>query len=204
MKQFSLFLNILLLLAVAVLFYLQFSTGKKGETKNAVNNSFPQAKDSCSNGHLIAFVQMDSIYDNVTYIRQLQTALDKEQEDIAAQYERGALQFQKERNDYFQQAKGMTDEQREQAELKLGELQRTIETNRQTQMQGLATKKGNKMEEIQSKLRKFLNDYNSDRRYAYIFATGVGLDYMMYKDSASNITTDVIAGLNKEFDKKDK
>ncbi|MES2847603.1 MAG: OmpH family outer membrane protein, partial [Bacteroidota bacterium] len=60
------------------------------------------------------------------------------------------------------------------------------------------------MESIQKDLRKFLDEFNNDRRYSYIFATGTGLEYMIYKDSTHNITPDVIKGLNEYFKKKGK
>jgi outer membrane protein len=52
------------------------------------------------------------------------------------------------------------------------------------------------MEGIQKNLRDFLNDYNKDKKYMYIFTTGTGLDYMVFKDSTLNITNDVIRGMN--------
>lgn len=205
MKQFSLILNILLTVAVAVLFYLHFSSSKVPVVKSG--NSSPGVstiKDSCKKGHLIAFIEIDSIYDNVAHIRQEQKSLESEQENIARQYENSAVKFEKDKNDYIQKAQGMTPQQREQEEAKLVQAQQTIEASRQSQMQNLASKRSRTMEEIQGRLKKFLQEYNSDNRYAFIFATGAGLDYMMYKDSAHNITQDVITGLNKAFEKKGK
>lgn len=204
MKQFSLALNILLLVAVGVLYYLHFSSGKKNMARTASSSVASQSKDSCKKGHLVAFIEIDSIYDNVAHIRQEQKKLEADQEAVAKQYESSAIKFERDKNDYIQKAQGMTPQQREQEEAKLVQAQQSIEASRQSQMQGLATKRSRTMEDIQSRLKAFLNEYNSDRRYAYIFATGAGLDYMMYKDSASNITADVIAGLNKSFEKKDK
>ena len=33
----------------------------------------------------------------------------------------------------------------------------------------------------------------------YIFTTGTGMDYMVYKDSSMNITDDVIEGMNEKM-----
>ena len=52
------------------------------------------------------------------------------------------------------------------------------------------------MDDIQQKLKDFLEEYNKDKRFTYIFSCGNGLDYMVYKDSSYNITPDVIAGIN--------
>lgn len=204
MKQFSLVFNLLLAAAVGVLYYLHFSPGKNPAAKPVGASISSQTKDSCAKGHLVAFIEIDSVYDNVAHIKQEQKKLEADQEAVAKQYENSAIKFEKDKNDYIQKAQGMTPQQREQEEAKLVQAQQSIEASRQSQMQGLASKRSRTMEEIQDRLKKFLNEYNNDRRYAYIFATGAGLDYMMYKDSASNITADVIAGLNKSFEKKDK
>lgn len=206
MKQFSLFLNILLVAAVGVLYYLHFSGGKKSTAKaDGSRSSFtPATKDSCKKGHLIAFIEIDSIYDNVTHIKQEQKTLELEQEKIAKQYQSSAIQFENAKNDFIQKAQGMTPQQREEGQNRLLEKQQEIENTKQSQVQALAGKRNQTMEYIQGKLKKFLAEYNSDGRYAYIFATGAGLDYLMYKDSSHNITADVIVGLNKEFGKKDK
>lgn len=204
MKQLSLLLNILLIAAVGVLFYLHFSSGKNPVAKNSGTTQSSPVKDSCSKGHMIAFIEIDSVYDNVDHIRQEQKTLEAEQENIAKQYQSNAMKFENDKNTFIQKAQGMTPQQREEEQTKLMQAQQDIENNRQNQMQNLAGKRSRTMEDIQSRLKKFLEEYNSDKRYAFIFATGAGLDYMMYKDAASNITKDVIVGLNKAFEKKDK
>ena len=55
------------------------------------------------------------------------------------------------------------------------------------------------MEDMQSKLKEFMNEYNKEKKYTYIFATGTGLDYFFYKDSTLNITSDIVKGLNKKM-----
>ena len=52
---------------------------------------------------------------------------------------------------------------------------------------------------MQAKVRTFMKAYNKTRNYSYILATGTGLDYIFYKDSALNITDDVVKGLNAEM-----
>ena len=60
------------------------------------------------------------------------------------------------------------------------------------------------MEDMQRRLKDFMNDYNKDKRYTYILATGTGLDYLFYKDSVLNITADVVKGLNEKMKEPEK
>ena len=60
------------------------------------------------------------------------------------------------------------------------------------------------MDDIQKKLKAFLLEYNQDNKFNYIFTTGNGLEYMVYKDSALNITDDVVEGMNEILNKGNK
>ena len=55
------------------------------------------------------------------------------------------------------------------------------------------------MEDIQTKLKDYLAEYNQEKNFQYIFTTGNGLDYMVYKDSSLNITGEVIEGMNEKL-----
>ena len=55
------------------------------------------------------------------------------------------------------------------------------------------------MEDMQSKVKTFMKDYNKTKNFTYILATGTGLDYLFYKDSTLNITSEVIKGLNDQM-----
>ena len=77
--------------------------------------------------------------------------------------------------------------------------QQQIDEKKQNLSQRLSEKSYKFMDDIQKKLKDFLTEYNSQRNFTYIFTTGTGLDYMVYKDSSLNITADVIAGMNEKM-----
>ena len=205
MKQFSLFLNILLVAAVAVLFYFHFTDDKKPAAKIQAASSSPSPeKDSCAIGHLIGYVIIDSIYDNVGYIKQKNKEIENQQSTAASSLQSEAMKLENDKNDFIKRGNTVTQAEYDVFEKSYIERQKGLEEKRQTQIQSLASNRNQTMEGIQKDLRKFLDEYNSDRRYSYIFATGTGLEYMLYKDSTHNITPDVIKGLNDYFRKKGK
>jgi outer membrane protein len=82
----------------------------------------------------------------------------------------------------------------------------------QTKMQNLEEQKrsmenaisvdGVKMlEELKGKIDGFLVDFNKEKGYSYIFSTSNSLNVLFYKDSANNITNEVVDGLNKLYNK---
>jgi outer membrane protein len=204
MKQFSLALNILLVAAVGTLYYLHFSGNKKASPAGSTVAKNSPSKDSCATGHLIAFVELDSLYDSVEYIKQKQKELENEQERVAKKYQNDYVQLENEKNNFLKKGNAITQQEAEEFQAKLYEKQQRIEGEKQNQAQSIAALRTRTMEDIQGNLRKFLDEYNQDRRYSYIFATGTGLDYILYKDGAHNITDDVIKGLTKQFEKKGK
>jgi outer membrane protein len=66
----------------------------------------------------------------------------------------------------------------------------------QIQEEGIRT-----MEELKKKINEFLVEYNKSKGYSYIFSYSSSINVLFYKDTANNITREVIAGLNAAHDK---
>lgn len=201
MKQFSTVLNIVLLAAVAVLYYLHFS-GTKKTIFTPIATSSPE-KDSCAIGHLIAYVDIDSLNNNVTFIKERKKELEAEQKQIAIEYENAGRQMEAEKNEFIKKkGNAITQQEAEEFQGKWMQMQQQAEGTRQTKGQSLAAKGAGIMENIQNKLKTYINDYNKDKKYSYIFATGTGVDNILYKDSVHNITSDIVKGFNEIMNKK--
>lgn len=57
-----------------------------------------------------------------------------------------------------------------------------------------------KRQDVQKKIKEFLEAYNKDKGYSYIFSNLSDLLY--FKDTAYDITKDVVNGLNQKYKKK--
>jgi outer membrane protein len=57
------------------------------------------------------------------------------------------------------------------------------------------------MEELKKKINEFLAEYNESRDYSYIFSYSSNVNMLFYKDTALNITNEVIQGLNEAYNK---
>jgi len=202
MKQFSILFNIFLLAALGVLYYLHFSTGK---TNNPVRKTLANShKDTCSAGPGIAYVELDSLNNNVGFIKERKKELESEQKQILNEYESACRQQETEKNNFIKRGNSITQTEAEEFQAKWIQRQQELDATKQSKGQRLAEKGGKIMEEVQLTLKGFLNDYNKDKRYSYIFATGGGFDYLFYKDSTQNITNEIIKGLNERMNKKGK
>jgi outer membrane protein len=196
MKQFSLVLNIVLLIAVAVLFYLHFSGNNKVAVKGNTVTANVQKEIPANKIPVVAYVELDSLNNSVTFIKQRKKELESEQKAIANEYESSYRALAAERDEFLKKGNAITQQEAEAFQVKLQQKQQEIETTQKAKAQRLAEKGAKIMEDMQAKIRAFMKDYNKDKNYSYILATGTGLDYLFYKDSTLSITADVIKGLN--------
>ncbi len=194
MKQFSMLLNLVLLAAVGVLYYLHFSKDTKlnvpqkqvSPTVNTTNTVRPA----------IAYVELDSLNEKISYIKLGRKELEAEQQAIETEWENSYRNLENQKNNFLKRGNAITQEEAEKFQTSLLQQQQQVDGRKQNLSQKLNEKSYKFMEEIQKKLKDFLTAYNEDKNFNYIFTTGNGLEYMVYKDSSLNITADVIKGMN--------
>lgn len=202
MKLFSTILNIVLIIAVGVLYYLHFSSGKKNIYSSVALHS--NHKENSNAFQQLAYVELDSINNNVSFIKLRKKELEAEQKIIINEYENACRQQEIEKNNFIKRGATITQEEAEVFQSKWLAKQQDVESIKQNKGQRLAEKGSKIMEDMQTTLKDFLNDYNKDKRFTYIFATGAGYDYLFYKDSCQNITADIVKGLNEKMSVKGK
>jgi len=199
MKNGLLVLNVILALAVGYLLIAHFSSrGGKATTKNS------SKKDSVSgpSQFRIAYFEMDSVEANFQMVKDVKSELSKKENEINSQLEKLTQQFQQKYN-YFQgqaQAGKMNQTQSESASLELKNLDDQIKNRKQALDQEYNDLVMRRMKDVKTRIEDFLTEYNKDKKYSYIVSYEQGLFY--YKDSAYNITPDVVKGLNESYKKK--
>ncbi|MEJ7611563.1 MAG: OmpH family outer membrane protein [Ferruginibacter sp.] len=199
MKNLSITLNVILIAAVAFLYVKVFSGNKKQETASV---QVAKTNIASSGNAAIAFVELDSLNDKISYIRSRRTELEGEQRAIETEWQNGYRNLENRKNQFLKRGNSITQQEAEQFQNELMQQQQQIDQRKQGLTQKLSEKSYNFMDDIQKKLKDFLNDYNKDKNYQYILTTGTGLDYMLYKDSSFNITRDVIRGMNEKMARK--
>ncbi len=195
MKNLSLVLNIVLLLAVGYLYYYDFS-GKKTKDVAAKLNSNLIASDNNGYRPPLAYVELDSLNEKITFIKDKRKEHEAAMKVIEQEQETGYRNLQAQKDNFLKKGAAITQEEAEIFQGRLIDQQQKIDRKKQEQSQALNEKSFSIMEGIQKKLKDFLSDYNKEKKYMYIFTTGTGLDYMVFKDSTLNITDDVIKGMN--------
>ncbi|MGG9972509.1 OmpH family outer membrane protein [Ferruginibacter sp. SUN002] len=204
MQKISTILTAVLLVAVAVLYYLHFSSGKSGGKSSSLTSN-THLKDSFSVGkQVIAYVDLDSINAHVNFIKEKKNELEAEQKVMSNELDQKYMALAAERNNFLKRGNAVPQQEAQDFQDNFFQKQQALENERQSKGQQLAMKESKVIEDMQVKLKDFLTEYNKDKKFTYILAIGTGYNYIFYKDSALNITDDIVRGLNEKIKPKGK
>ena len=194
MRSFLIVVNSVLIIAVIFLYVKVYTntTSIKTITSGNVNNNTNGTLKNAS----IAFVELDSLNEKIGFIKDRRKELEIEQKAIETEWQSGYRGLENRKNEFLKRGNSITQQEAEKFQGELLQQQQQVDQRKQGLTQKLSEKSYKFMDDIQKKLKDFLNEYNKTKNYQYILTTGTGLDYMLYKDSSFNITQDVISGMN--------
>lgn len=204
MKQLPLILSIVAL-ALSGLTMYRLSQNEKLKTvfvsgRPDISSRTNASTGTASNGAGIAYFEMDSIENNYQYVKDSYAQVKSKEETInneLAGIERG---YQKKIQEWQQKGSQMTQAESQQAQKEYAQMQQNYQSRKMTLEQELTDMRNKKLRDIQVKIEEYLKHFNKDKGYAYIFSYEPAL-FIYYKDSAYNITPELLAGLNEEYKK---
>jgi outer membrane protein len=199
MKNGLIVLNVILLIAVVILFFLYFDSKKTTGTLTSKAGTKDSAGTSTAN-FKIAYFEMDSIENNLAMVKDAQAELSKKEDAINNELAKIDRSIREKANEYQGKAATMTQGQLEMAKNDMAERQRNFDAQKQQYDQDYKEVFTRKMQEVRTKIENYLKEYNKAKGYSFIISYEPGLVY--YKDSIYNITGDVVKGLNEMYKKK--
>jgi outer membrane protein len=198
MKNASLVLNVVLLIAVAVLFYLHFS-GKKAETPPKVAAANTEGRLPAGDFR-IAYFEMDSLNNSFALVKDVKTEISREEEKMNNDLANLQKSYNNKVTQYQSQAQSMSSQDSENANRDIVQMQQRFAAAKQQWEIKLQDLSMRKMQEVKNKVEEFLKEYNKTKGYTYIMAYEPG--FMFYRDSSYDITSDLVRGLNEKYKKK--
>lgn len=182
----------MLAIAVAFLLYKQFSNSSaKKTTSNTISNS--------ASGSTIAYFEMDSLENNYEYFKIVRAELRKKDQSINAELNQIKNSYYNTLKEYNDKAATLSQIEQANWQQKLEQLQRSYQAKEQMLAQDMQDESFKKLQSVKKKIEDFLLDYNKDKKYSFIFMNQSDLIY--YRDTAYNITQDLVDGLNKLYKK---
>lgn len=200
MKNISLALNAVLLVAVIVLYVLFFKQKTTASTAPIAKVPVATAPAGAGNGIRIAYFNMDSLEKHYNYIKDTRSQLKSQEQGISNELENLKKNYMTRVNALQQKAQSMSQQEGEAAQSEINQMQMAYQQREAQLTQELQDKQFKSMQDVSKKIEDFLKTYNQEKAYAFIFSHQPG-DFIYYTDSIYNITNDIVEGLNSSYKK---
>ncbi len=197
MNKFLLFLNIVLILALGVLYFLFFNY------RNQDKHSIQQANAASANRFKIAYFELDSLQENYVYFKQMRDYLNKHEAQMTKRLNEMRDKYTTKLKEYNQKGPTMSQTEQGAFEQQLVSLKNDYDQSQQQMSQDMNNLYMQKMQDVKSKIQEVLKNYCRDSGYSYVFASS-NEDYLYYKDTLRDITPGIVKLLNDVYlkDKK--
>lgn len=199
MKNLSLVLNAVLIVAVGVLFYLHFSS------KNADGRDSSEITRVNTEGAItgIVYVNIDTLLNNYNYFMDLQDEFGAKQSKLEAELNNRGRQYEASALDYQNKIQKGLVTRSEAAELEqqlLQEQQNLLQFRDDLSLQ-LAEEEQVSNRKLIEAIMVFLTEYNKDYNYQFILSNSFG-DNLLYVNNELDITYSVLQGINAQYESK--
>ena len=196
MKNISLYLNIVLIIAVTLLYIDRFSNNNENNTEN-------KTKETNSVLAEIVYINIDTLMNGYDLYNERKTELIKEQKKLetnlnskSKSLERKAMEFQQK-----VEKRLVTNDQAQSMQQQLmQEQQNLLRLKEQMQMQ-LMEKEQKMNKDIFGSLNEYLTKYNKGGNHKIILSNTYGGNVLLANENL-NITDKILTGLNEEYQNK--
>lgn len=211
MKNSSLALNVVLAIAVAVLYYLHFSSSQENtievpvvvEEKTANTQEKTQETDTNYQSK-IGYINIDSLQLNYDFYEELKTKLEKKEKAYDAELKAKSSAFQKKVEEFQRKAPTMTQFEGELKQKELAKEEESLYKIRDQYTQNYEIE----MVKLNNQLYKAIKDYiithNQNTKFDIIIGESQTRNFVLDFNKNIDITEDVIKGLNKQYNEKNK
>ena len=192
MNKVLLTLNIILIVAVGILYYyfIQYRIEDEHRIKDA--------NAAVANNFKIAYFELDSLQEHYTYFKEVRDELNKQEAQRTKQLDNIRTSYLNKLKEYNQKGASMSQTDQSNFEQQLRTLQSNYEQRQQEMGQEMNTLYMQKMQSVKQRIQDLLKSYCRDKGYAYVFAASSD-DYLYYKDTLRNITPDIVSRLNDDY-----
>lgn len=191
-KNLSIVLNVVLLIAVAVLYVLHFTGKSSVVEENTPNESLVPGNFS------IAYVNSDSLLKNYDYFKELEKKLMDKRDKLNAEYQNRAEGLQREISNFQTTAGNMTISQARAVEEDLRKKQQNLMMYQEQLGQQLMQEEAQMNSDLYDKVSDYLKEYGLNKQLQIVltYTKGSGV---LYANDSLDITKEVIVGLNEMY-----
>lgn len=199
MKKVSLVLNIVLIIAVGVLYFLHFNSQQKVTKIDDQVDSLAVEENAAPNGSIV-YVNIDTLLQNYDMYYDLSADLNSKQKKLEAELTSKSKTYQQGVSDYQNKVqKGLiTRSTAQEIEQQLMQEQQNLMQLRDNMSQQLSEEQQVMNRQLINNIMEYLKKFNKDHDYKYIMSNSFG-GPLLYSDKALDITREVLRGINAEY-----
>jgi outer membrane protein len=186
MKSNNWIFNGVLAVAVVVLYILHFSS----------SNTPIKASTAGGAGSKVAYFEIDSIQNSYEFFKEVKSSLQVKDMENAKELTALKNAFAAKYQDLQKNGRSLSQAEIGSRQQELAQLEKNYTNKEQQLSQELQEESFRRLQDVKKKIEVFLEKYNKNKEFAYIFSSNA--DLMYYKDTAYDITSDIIKGLNSE------
>ncbi len=195
MKSINLLINVVLSVAVIVLFALHFSSRKSGQSNGS--GSVNAAPGSLN----IVYFNTDTLMAQYQMFVDEQAVMEKKTKDAESNLVAEQKKFEKEANEFQQRAQYLTITDKEAKQEKLYREQQRLMQLEQTLSADLQKEESEVNKRIFDTIEAYLVEYAKERNYTYVlsYTRGGGI---WFANKDLDITAEIVKELNELYKKK--
>lgn len=196
MKNVNYIINGILAIAVVILFVMYFTDQKNGtEVQSSANEGVSEG------GLPVAYVNIDSLFTNYDYSKDLNEILIQQQENSRANIMQQARVLDADVKDFqkkYETNAFLSTERAQQQEQQLMKKREELQMLNERLSAELMEKQQKMNEQLRDTILSQLQVYNKEKKYQIIFSNAMG-DNILLADEKYDITDEVILFLNKRY-----
>ncbi|MGF1584934.1 MAG: OmpH family outer membrane protein [Bacteroidales bacterium] len=195
MKNVSLVINIVLVLAVAGLYALHFTSPDISEeiAEYEERGEFQGSME-------IVYVNFDTLLNSYDMFFDLQKQFLEKQQKMEGELNTSSRSYERQVVDFQDKVqKGLvTRSQAQELEMQIMQVQQDLMQKREEYSRELMEEEQVMNRQLQHSIYEFLEEYNQRHNYQYILSHSFGGPFL-YTDKSLNITKNVVDGLNQKY-----
>jgi outer membrane protein len=197
MRNIAMVPGLLALILTGVLFYVVYHRPQTAPAVISANNS----NQPVVNNLRMAYFNLDSLEAHYQYFKDVLDQVKGKENEMNAELSSMEKSYQKKIAEWQKKAPTMSQTEGQEAQQEYAQMQQNYQIRKQTLQESLMKHNEDLKTDIRKKIEDYLKEYNKSKGYNYIISYDAN-SFIYLKDTANNITDDLVGGLNASYKKK--
>ena len=200
MKKINTILNIILSVAVIVLFILVFKNNHVDQTLSTKQKKIDSVKKDKPETQLpVAYINNDSLMNNYKLVKDMKAQFNAKMNAYQNELQQKMAKLNGDIKKFQDNARYMTQDEGQKKQKALMQRQQDLAQMRDNLSQRLSDEEDTMNKMLKQKVNKLLKEHSKKEKYQLIFAYSDASD-ILYVDSAMDITDTIIKELNAQYE----